>query len=100
MTRPGDLDKVKRIVKVVGFVNCPAEFTQQPERDAPPRMPGAHLLYGTRQLNAQFGFNCCAQGSHVSAFFRPHSLASTAVDCSARPTFAARRLTTLNAAAG
>ena len=31
MTRPGDLDKVKRIVKVVGFVNCPAEFTQQPE---------------------------------------------------------------------
>ena len=27
----GDLDKVKRIVKVVGFVNCPAEFTQQPE---------------------------------------------------------------------
>ena len=33
MTRPGDLDKVKRIVKVVGFVNCPAEFTQQIEAE-------------------------------------------------------------------
>ena len=27
----GDLDRVKRIVKVVGFVNCPDEFTEQPE---------------------------------------------------------------------
>jgi len=27
----GDLDKVKKIVKVVGFVNCPPEFEQQPE---------------------------------------------------------------------
>jgi len=27
----GDLDKVKRIVKVVGFVNCPDDFAQQPE---------------------------------------------------------------------
>ena len=27
----GDLDKVKRIVKVVGFVNCPDDFGQQPE---------------------------------------------------------------------
>lgn len=27
----GDLDKVKRIVKVVGFVNCPADFKEQPE---------------------------------------------------------------------
>jgi enamine deaminase RidA (YjgF/YER057c/UK114 family) len=27
----GDLDKVKKIVKIVGFVNCPADFTQQPE---------------------------------------------------------------------
>ena len=27
----GDLDKVKRIVKVVGFVNCPADYTEQPE---------------------------------------------------------------------
>mmetsp|Transcript_20072 Transcript_20072/g.24810 ORF Transcript_20072/g.24810 Transcript_20072/m.24810 type:complete len:156 (-) Transcript_20072:136-603(-) len=26
----GDLDKVKRIVKVVGFVNCTDDFTQQP----------------------------------------------------------------------
>ena len=30
-TAVGELDKVRRIVKVVGFVNCPAEFTQQPE---------------------------------------------------------------------
>ena len=27
----GDLDKVKRIVKIVGFVNCPDDFTEQPE---------------------------------------------------------------------
>lgn len=27
----GDLDKIKRIVKVVGFVNAPADFEQQPE---------------------------------------------------------------------
>ena len=27
----GDLDRVKKIVKVVGFVNCPDTFTQQPE---------------------------------------------------------------------
>ena len=27
----GDLDRVKRIVKVVGFVNCPDDFTNQPE---------------------------------------------------------------------
>ena len=27
----GDLDKIKRIVKVTGFVNCPPEFEQQPE---------------------------------------------------------------------
>jgi len=27
----GDLDRVTKIVKVVGFVNCPADFTQQPE---------------------------------------------------------------------
>ena len=27
----GSLDKVTRIVKVVGFVNCPDTFTQQPE---------------------------------------------------------------------
>ncbi|KAL1499203.1 hypothetical protein AB1Y20_013711 [Prymnesium parvum] len=27
----GDLDKVKKIVKVVGFVNCPDDYTQQPE---------------------------------------------------------------------
>ncbi|MCP9770202.1 RidA family protein [Lacihabitans sp. LS3-19] len=27
----GDLDKVKRIVKVLGMVNCPADFTQQPQ---------------------------------------------------------------------
>ena len=27
----GDLDKVKRIVKVVGFVNCPDDFGDQPE---------------------------------------------------------------------
>lgn len=27
----GDLDKVKRIVKVVGFVNCPDDFGNQPE---------------------------------------------------------------------
>ena len=27
----GDLDRVKRIVKVVGFVNCPNDFTNQPE---------------------------------------------------------------------
>ena len=26
----GDLDKVKRIVKVVGFVNCTDGFSQQP----------------------------------------------------------------------
>jgi enamine deaminase RidA (YjgF/YER057c/UK114 family) len=27
----GDLDKVKRIVKLVGFVNCPDDFHNQPE---------------------------------------------------------------------
>lgn len=27
----GDLDKVKRIVKVLGMVNCPTDFTQQPQ---------------------------------------------------------------------
>ena len=27
----GDLDKVRRIVKVVGFVNCPDDFGNQPE---------------------------------------------------------------------
>lgn len=27
----GDLGKVKRIVKITGFVNCPSDFTQQPE---------------------------------------------------------------------
>jgi enamine deaminase RidA (YjgF/YER057c/UK114 family) len=27
----GDLDKVKRIVKVLGMVNCPADFGQQPQ---------------------------------------------------------------------
>ena len=27
----GDLDKVIRIVKLVGFVNCPDDFTEQPE---------------------------------------------------------------------
>src|SRR5690348_15922492 len=27
----GDFNKVKRIVKVNGFVNCPAEFTDQPK---------------------------------------------------------------------
>jgi enamine deaminase RidA (YjgF/YER057c/UK114 family) len=27
----GDLDKIKRIVKVVGFVNCPDDYGQQPE---------------------------------------------------------------------
>lgn len=27
----GDLDKVKRIVKLVGFVNCLPDYTQQPE---------------------------------------------------------------------
>merc|ERR1711879_395948 len=27
----GDLDKVKKIVKLVGFVNCTDDFTQQPE---------------------------------------------------------------------
>lgn len=27
----GDLDKVKRIVKVLGMVNCPSDFTQQPQ---------------------------------------------------------------------
>jgi len=27
----GDLDRIKRIVKVVGFINCPDDFTQQPE---------------------------------------------------------------------
>ena len=27
----GDLDRVKRIVKVVGFVNCPDDFGDQPE---------------------------------------------------------------------
>jgi len=26
----GDLDKVKRIVKVLGMVNCTSDFTQQP----------------------------------------------------------------------
>ena len=28
---PGDLDKVKRIVKVTGLVNCDASFTQHPQ---------------------------------------------------------------------
>jgi enamine deaminase RidA (YjgF/YER057c/UK114 family) len=27
----GNLDKVKRIVKVLGMVNCPPDFTQQPK---------------------------------------------------------------------
>lgn len=27
----GDLNKVKRIVKVLGMVNCPPDFTQQPQ---------------------------------------------------------------------
>ncbi|MCP9763559.1 RidA family protein [Lacihabitans soyangensis] len=27
----GELDKVKRIVKVLGMVNCPSDFTQQPQ---------------------------------------------------------------------
>lgn len=27
----GDLDKVKRIVKLVGFVNCSSGFTEQPK---------------------------------------------------------------------
>ena len=27
----GDLNKVKRIVKVFGMVNCPSDFTQQPQ---------------------------------------------------------------------
>jgi enamine deaminase RidA (YjgF/YER057c/UK114 family) len=27
----GDLDKIKRIVKIVGFVNCVDSFTEQPE---------------------------------------------------------------------
>mmetsp|Transcript_51732 Transcript_51732/g.90375 ORF Transcript_51732/g.90375 Transcript_51732/m.90375 type:complete len:119 (-) Transcript_51732:15-371(-) len=27
----GNLDKVKKIVKLVGFVNCPDGFTEQPE---------------------------------------------------------------------
>ena len=27
----GDLDRVKRVVKIVGFVNCPDDYAQQPE---------------------------------------------------------------------
>jgi len=27
----GDLDRVKRVVKLVGFVNCPADFVEQPK---------------------------------------------------------------------
>lgn len=27
----GDLDRVKRVVKLLGMVNCPADFEQQPE---------------------------------------------------------------------
>jgi enamine deaminase RidA (YjgF/YER057c/UK114 family) len=27
----GDLDKVKRVVKLLGLVNCPSEFTDQPK---------------------------------------------------------------------
>jgi hypothetical protein len=27
----GDLDKVKRVVKLVGFVNCSSGFTEQPK---------------------------------------------------------------------
>ncbi|MFZ5972196.1 MAG: RidA family protein [Bacteroidota bacterium] len=27
----GDLNKVKRVVKVLGMVNCPADFTEQPK---------------------------------------------------------------------
>jgi len=30
-TAVGDLDKIKRIVKVVGFVNCTDDFKEQPE---------------------------------------------------------------------
>ena len=37
----GDLDKIKRIVKVVGFVNSPATFEEQPEV-----MNGASNLLG------------------------------------------------------
>ena len=35
----------------------PTPFTQPPERDPPPRMLGAHLAYGTRQLNAEFAMH-------------------------------------------
>ena len=37
----GDLDKITRIVKVVGFVNCTQSFTQQPEV-----INGASNLFG------------------------------------------------------
>jgi enamine deaminase RidA (YjgF/YER057c/UK114 family) len=36
----GTLDKVKRIVKVLGFVNCPVGFTEQPKV-----MNGASMLF-------------------------------------------------------
>lgn len=26
----GDLDRVQRVVKLLGLVNCPAEFVEQP----------------------------------------------------------------------
>ncbi len=29
-TRLGSLDRIKRLIKLLGFVNCTAEFTQQP----------------------------------------------------------------------
>ena len=49
-TTVGDLDKVKRIVKLVGFVNCTDGFTQQPQV-----VNGASDLFG--QVFGERGFH-------------------------------------------
>ena len=54
----------------------PTPFTQPPERDAPPRMAGAHLAYGTRQMNAEFAMHA-ARSSGV--FGARHAEALVAV---------------------
>lgn len=57
----GDLDRVKRIVKVVGFVNCVDTFTQQPE-----------VINGASNLLAEiFG---AERGSHARSAVGTNSL--------------------------
>ena len=57
----GDLDRVKRIVKVVGFVNCPDDYGDQPE-----------VLNGCSDLMAEvFG---AERGTHARSAVGTNSL--------------------------